>query len=325
MPSIRDMLHSRRAGSAVGFVLSCIGMYAFINIIPPSFINPINEHVARTFGYVLNALGTPVSVVNDTVSGVGLVFRIIPECTPIFTAALFICFLAFHPATIREKAAGIVMGIPALYLGNIVRLVATFLISRYNPHLFDMTHVYLGQVFTALMVIAACALWLKWIGKDAANGGKFAKMASFLARFTLISGFAFLVWIEVHHAYIRLLDRLMVLGFSLFAHHFTPARQTPVYYETFSMVTFTSLVLAIRSIPIKTRIMYLCVGLSFLFVTHLFHRIDNFLVVLFNYTGALYLDLTLLAIGQYLLPVLFLICTIYRDKQATMAAPKKTM
>ena len=141
------------------------------------------------------------------------------------------------------------------------------------------------------------------------------KAVSFLGRFALIAGCLFLVWMKVHHGYIRLLDQFMLFGFSLFGHHFNPARQTPVYYETFSIVTFTSLVLAVRSTPWKTRIKQLAAGLGFLFLTHLFHRIDNFLMVLFNYTGALTVDLTLLITGQYLLPVLFLIYSIRRQKQ----------
>ena len=44
-----------------------------------------------------------------------------------------------------------------------------------------------------------------------------------------------------------------------------------------------------------------------LFFIHLFHRIDNALAAYFNFTAILPVDLTLLVVGQYLLPVLFLI------------------
>ena len=104
------------------------------------------------------------------------------------------------------------------------------------------------------------------------------KIVSFLARFALIAGCIFLIWLEIEHGYIRFLDELMLFGFSLFGRRFHPLVKTSVYYETFSIVTFTSVVLATRSTPWTTKAKQLAAGLGFLFFTHLFHRIDNFLV-----------------------------------------------
>ena len=58
------------------------------------------------------------------------------------------------------------------------------------------------------------------------------------------------------------------------------------------------------------------------FLIHLFHRIDNVLIVLFNFTGSEVVDLTLVVIGQYLLPVLFLLFLIRRQKQEILLDPK---
>ncbi len=71
---------------ASAFALSCIGLYALIHFLPPFVTAPLNAHTAATLGLVLNHLGVPVSAENDLVSGPGLAFRIIPECTPMFTA-----------------------------------------------------------------------------------------------------------------------------------------------------------------------------------------------------------------------------------------------
>lgn len=297
---------------AAAFVLSCIGIYALIHWIPASFMEPVNQQVAGTLGAVLNTFGAAVIVTSNTVSGGGLAFRIIPECTPIFTVGLFSSFIAFYPATLRQKAAGLALGVPALYAGNIARLTATFFTSSYNRNLFDLVHVYLGQVFTIATVILGCIAWLQWIDRDESKKGTPVKITGFPARFALLSGAVFLVWMKVHPVYIQLLDRCMVFGFSLFGYFFTPARQIPVYYETFSIVTFISLVLAVRSTPAATKIKQSAAGLAFLFLTHLFHRVDNFIIVLFNYTDILPIDLTLLAIGQYLLPLLLLIHSVRR-------------
>jgi exosortase H (IPTLxxWG-CTERM-specific) len=318
-----NLVRSSRFRFAAAFTLACIAFYAIIYALPLSFTKPINEHVAATLGLVLNAFGIPVSTVNDTVSEGGLAFKIIPECTPLFTTGLFLSFVVFHPATVRQKATGLAMGIPALYLGNLVRLAQTFMVSRYDRRLFDVFHVYLGQVFTMFLVMLACVLWMKWIDREESKQGMPMKATGFLARFVLISGGVFLVWLTVHHWYIRFLDWFMVLGFSLFGHRVGLAQETVVYYETFSIVTFTSLVLAVRSVSWAMKIKGLAAGLGLLFVIHLFHRIDNALIAYFNFTAAGTVDLTLLVVGQYVFPFLLLIYMIRHQRKAIFNAPGK--
>ncbi len=322
--SIGSLIRSDRFRFSAVFTIACVGLYGGIQILPSSFTQPLNEHTAWTLGLVLNALGIPVSTAKDIVLDGGLAFRIIPECTALFMIGLLICFIAFYPASVRQKTRGLLMGIPVLYLGNLVRLAATFIVTRHDRKLFEVVHVYLGQVFTIFMVVLTCIMWIKWIDKEVSKQGAVMRSAGFLARFVLISLCLFFVWMRIHYWYIRFLDWFMVFGFSLFNYHISLARQTVVYYETFSIVAFASLVLATRSIPPALKIRALAAGLGFLFFTHLFHRIDNALMVYFHYTAAQTTDLTLLVIGQYLLPVLFLIYLIRHQKQEMLLELKNS-
>lgn len=297
------------------FILACVGIYAFIFSLPGRFTGPINKHTAQALGLALKLIGVPVSVTGDIVTGGAFSLQIIPECTPLFMLGLFICFIVFSPATVRQKVSGLAMGIPALCLGNMVRLIAIFMAGQYDRSLFDVVHAFWGQVYTVCLVVLSFALWLKSLKNKESQSSIAAKTTSLLGRFALIACCLFFFWMEVHYSYIRLLDKFMLFGFSLFGHRFNPARENAVYFETFSIVTFTSLVLAVRSTPWKTKAKQLAGGLGFLFLTHLLHRIDNFLMVLFKYTGVLTVDLSLLLAGQYILPVLLLIYTVRRQKQ----------
>ncbi len=322
-PSLRWIVRSKSFRLAAAFILSCIGLYAFILAMPAQYAGLVNEHTASALGLALTLIGIPVSVMGDIVSGRGFALQIIPECTPIFMVGLFLCFIVFSPASIRQKTSGLAIGIPVLYLGNLVRLVVIFRVGQYDYRLFEVVHAFWGQIYTIFMVLLSFILWLKWIDKRESQQGIPMKTTIFLGRFAAVSGCLFLVWMKVHHVYIWILDRFMILGFSLFDHHIKLAQNTAVYYETFSIVTFTSLVIATRSISWAMKLKGLVAGLGFLFLTHLFHRIDNALVVYFNFTAAQTMDLTLLVIGQYLLPVLFLIYLIRRQKQETLLDPKK--
>jgi hypothetical protein len=146
---------------------------------------------------------------------------------------------------------------------------------------------------------------------------------SFLARFALLSGCLFLAWMKVHHQYVGLLDWFMIRGFSLFHVDAALARDTAIYYETFSVVVFTSLVLAMQEVPWITKIKGLAMGLGFLFMVHLFHRINNVFVAYFHFTASRLLDLSLLLVGQYLLPVLLMMYLARRQKTEILSAGSK--
>ena len=271
-------------------------------LLPPAFVKPLCDHTAGTLGQALGALGIPVLTVNNIVSGGRLAFQVVLECTALFMVGLFTCFVSFYPADAHRKAIGLAMGIPALYLGNLVRLTTVFVVSRYHPGLFGLVHVYLGQVFTMFLVMLSCLLWLRWVNRDP-DAGPGSKVAGFLARFTLVSGCTFLFWMEVHHGYIRFIDRFMIMGFSFFGYRLFIPQETAIYYETFSIVTFTSLILA-SHVPLARKGTTLVAGLCLFFVLHLFHRINTTLMSAFGFTPLFQLDLFLCDIGQYLLPVL---------------------
>jgi exosortase H (IPTLxxWG-CTERM-specific) len=303
------------------FALSCIAFFSFVHAMPASVSHPMNEHTASMLGLILNAFGVPVSTAGDVVSDMGLAFQIIPECTTIFSTGLLVCFVAFHPASMRQKTIGLAWGIPILYLGNLFRLALTFMISRYDLRFFEVTHVYLGQVFTITVLILCCLFWMRWVERKNTSlemAGNL-NLLVFLARFGLISAGLFLVWLKVHHGYIEIIDGLMSFGLSLFGSSTGLARGTPLYFETFSIVIAVSLVMAASSLPWRTRFPLLGSVLGLLFFIHFFHRIDNALMVLFHEAALQRTDLVLLGIGQYLVPVLLLIQLIRSQRQDSSA------
>ena len=141
---------------------SPVSEYTPLSLLCPTDIpDPSMNIPPKPLGLALNLIGVPVSVAGDTVTGKAFALQIIPECTPLFMLGLFLCFIVFSPATVRQKASGLLMGIPALYLGNLVRLVAIFMAGQHDRRLFEPVHAFWGQVYAVLLVLLSFILWLK--------------------------------------------------------------------------------------------------------------------------------------------------------------------
>jgi len=87
------------------------------------------------------------------------------EATIVLCAAI----LAF-PAPWRYKALGLVIGIAAVQLLNVVRVISLFYIGQWNRDAFEWAHQYVWQ---ALIMLDVLVVWLVWVRRipRAARGG----------------------------------------------------------------------------------------------------------------------------------------------------------
>jgi len=280
---------------------------------PGSFVWALCAHTARTLAHALTAVGFAASADGNLVSRGGFAFRIVLGCTALSATILFVCFICSYRTDPRKKVIGLALGIPALYLGNIARLASIFVISGYNRKLFDVMHAYMGQTFAVIFVILLCAGWLSWVNRDTpftpAN-----RITGFFARFILISGCVFLVWIEIHSWYVGSLVWLMLLGFSSLGYPLSPVRPPTIHAETFSIVAFVGLILSTRTAPWLEKVKSLAVGLAIFSLVNLFHQINDAMMSAFHYEALFKLDAFLLDTAQYLLPVLLWLLVEWRTR-----------
>src|SRR4029078_6902971 len=76
-------------------------------------------------------------------------------------ATLVLCsaILAF-PAPWRRKAAGMAIGIVAVQLLNVVRVISLFYIGQWDVAVFEWAHQYVWQ---ALIMLDVLVVWLIWV------------------------------------------------------------------------------------------------------------------------------------------------------------------
>ncbi len=110
---------------------------------------------SRGLGDVYKSQATESTVVSSDSFGM----KIIPECTPLLPAAILVSGMIAFPGSWPHKLMGVVGGILALSMINIVRTTSLFYIGMWAPSQFETAHLLVGK---SLMLLSAAAIWVVW-------------------------------------------------------------------------------------------------------------------------------------------------------------------
>lgn len=128
---------------------------------------PAQHLVADHATWALSALSFTVTK-SDLILGAGaekpFLFYIGPDC---IGWKSMLCFIALVFASLgvkmKKRILGIVFGIPAIYLGNLARIIIVVLIERsYGLEAALVFHDWLWQAGLMALVLSAWLIWLKW-------------------------------------------------------------------------------------------------------------------------------------------------------------------
>ena len=90
----------------------------------------------------------------------GFAISIEAGCNGIEAAIILVAAMLAFPAPWKHRAIGILAGLAAVQVLNIVRVVSLFYLGQWNFKAFEWAHLYLWQ---ALIMLDALIVWLLWI------------------------------------------------------------------------------------------------------------------------------------------------------------------
>ena len=90
----------------------------------------------------------------------GFAVSIEAGCNGVEAALVLIGAMLAFPAPWKHRAAGILAGLAAVQLLNVVRVISLFYIGQSSPQLFEWAHLYVWQ---ALIMLDVLIVWLLWI------------------------------------------------------------------------------------------------------------------------------------------------------------------
>ncbi len=140
-----------------------------LTLAAPEITSLLQRVVSRELAFVLRSAGYDFEARNivfnlRTAHGLEKLY-IIAECTGLYTTLIYLAIIGAFPARNRDRLAGILIGVPAIHLMNLARVVFISLVIYHRKDLFDFFHGYLWQVGFVVFMLILVFFWTAKIAR----------------------------------------------------------------------------------------------------------------------------------------------------------------
>lgn len=148
---------------AGSFLVACILFYILTNmswfhvVRAPllSFYSNVSAVLLNIFGYGIDADGEMLRSEAFTVS-------IEEGCDAVAPSILYVISVAMFPIAWKFKWKGILYGLLAILVLNIIRIISLYLTGVHLPSLFDFMHVDFWQAIFIVFTVGIWIYWMRW-------------------------------------------------------------------------------------------------------------------------------------------------------------------
>ena len=128
---------------------------------------PINDHVVVPFtaflasiaGSALHLIGEPVRVVGTEIAGARFGVNVNNGCNGIEAMLILLAAIVAVPASLKARAAGLLIGIVVVQVLNQIRIVTLYLLGAYQPRFFEIFHTAVWQVAVIGAAVLVFVVW----------------------------------------------------------------------------------------------------------------------------------------------------------------------
>lgn len=164
---LRDLYRERRTFRfCLNFIMlmTCFYLLYKFPLFTEKVETPFTEKLVRLSSSLLNLWGSDTKAEGMILHSEDCSVNIMNGCNGVFV--IFMCLAAVFafPARVKQKAIGLSIVIPTVFLVNLARVVLLFWIaSNYSEHL-GLSHTYIGQ---AMVITISFMSWLFWVERFA--------------------------------------------------------------------------------------------------------------------------------------------------------------
>jgi exosortase H (IPTLxxWG-CTERM-specific) len=129
---------------------------------------PFTELIANVSVWIIQFFDQGVSaygiVVQDKASGFAV--SIEAGCNGVEASIVLIAAMLAFPASWRLKLIGVGIGILAIQVMNLLRIITLFYLGQWSQTAFEWAHLYIWQSLIILDVLVVFLIWLRFLPKN---------------------------------------------------------------------------------------------------------------------------------------------------------------
>lgn len=285
------------------FLLATLFTIVPLSLLPEDRYAPLNMLTAFFSGEILKIIAPDTVIQGNYINTGGFRVNVISECSAVHLIALLVSFLYAFPSKYFEKLYGIIIGSLFLFAVNIMRISVITIVGKHFPGIFDIAHIYLGQLVMIVITICLSLYWCRRVSESV----NLESPVDFVLRFLIFSTIIFVIWIPLNKVYMQAVDYPVQLFFALFSNPIYIPRMQSLYYQTFSIISLTGLLLAFKRPKLATRLRWLTFGIVILFGFQILFRASNVFITAYNIKGMIIISRVVYNLCVYAIPVIFVL------------------
>jgi exosortase H (IPTLxxWG-CTERM-specific) len=134
-----------------------------------SLLAEISARVIAVFDPAVISHG---KILQHSVTGVGV--SIEAGCNGVEACIIVISAMLAYPAPWTLRVVGMVLGIVAVQVVNVVRVISLFFLADWNQSVFEFAHMYIWQVLIMLDVLVVWLVWIRQVARRECSNAAFA-------------------------------------------------------------------------------------------------------------------------------------------------------
>lgn len=120
--------------------------------------DPLSHLVAVSCVPILSLFGE-VSLSGTTIQFQNFRATIVEACNGVLPTYIFLAAVIAFPSLWIDKLRGLLLGVPALFLVNLARVLSLMFLGAYEPDIVERVHI---DVWQTVVVALAMGIWIFW-------------------------------------------------------------------------------------------------------------------------------------------------------------------
>ena len=153
------------------FVLVFAALYGALSYVPFArtwIVEPWTRALAAVTAFVVRIWDATAyqsgTLVVGSSDGAIVAINIIDGCNGVTPLCLLLGGVLAFPTTWRARGLGLLIGVPAVLVINMLRILGLYLVRAKFPDWFDRSHLYVAQAF---VILFTAGVWLWWLARIA--------------------------------------------------------------------------------------------------------------------------------------------------------------